>query len=82
SADDDTVIDTLHVPSVIGATSSNTGTASYFSGATGATASNDANREVTRYLYDAGNVVPGDSGTFTFQRKVTDESDVEDLTTP
>lgn len=74
----DNVIDTLHVPNQ--AVDSNGGTITYFSGASGSTASTNADKEVTKYIDTISTVAPGDDGTFTFQRKVTDESDIEELT--
>jgi hypothetical protein len=76
--DGDTIIDTLHVPS--SAQDSNSGTITYFKGTTGNTASSTTDKEVTSYIDTVANVAPGASGTFTFQRKVTDASDIETLT--
>lgn len=76
--DNDTIIDTLHVPNQ--AVDSNGGTITYFSGATGSTSSTNTDKEVTKYIDTISTVAPGDNGTFTFQRKVTDESDIDELT--
>ena len=74
----DNVIDTLHVPNAAVAT--NGGTISYFSDETGNTPSSDADREVTKYEVEyTDTIVPGGSGAFTFQRKITDKSDIEEL---
>lgn len=78
--DGDTIIDTLHVPS--SAQDSNSGTISYFKGKPSNTASSSTDKVVTRYVDRVTNVAPGVDGTFTFQRKVTDESDIKELTTP
>ena len=75
---DDDVIDTLHVPNAAVAT--NGGTISYFSDSTGNTPSSDADREVTKYEVEyTDTIVPGGSGAFTLQRKITDKSDIEEL---
>ena len=76
--DNDSIIDTLHVPNE--AVDSNGGAVTYFSGATGSTSSVNSDKEVTKYIDTITNVAPGESGTFTFQRKVTDEDDIEELT--
>ncbi|PSB09168.1 hypothetical protein C7B62_14240 [Pleurocapsa sp. CCALA 161] len=76
--DGDTIIDTLHVPS--SAQDSNSGTITYFKGTTGSTASSTTDKLVTSYIDTVANVAPGVSGTFTFQRKVTDASDIKTLT--
>jgi hypothetical protein len=76
--DGDTIIDTLHVPS--SAQDSNSGTITYFKGTAGNTVSSTADKLVTSYIDTVTNVAPGVSGTFTFQRKVTDASDIKTLT--
>jgi hypothetical protein len=76
--DGDIIIDTLHVPS--SALDSNSGTITYFKGTAGNTASSTADKLVTSYIDTVTNVAPGVSGTFTFQRKVTDASDIKALT--
>ncbi len=76
--DGDTVIDTLHVPS--SAQDSNSGTITYFKGNPSNTASSTTDKLVTSYIDTVANVAPGVSGTFTFQRKVTDASDIKTLT--
>ena len=76
--DNDNIIDTLHVPNQ--AVDSFGGTITYFSGATGSTASTNADKEVTKYIDTISIVAPGEEGTFTFQRKITDESDIDELT--
>ncbi|MEY2833133.1 MAG: hypothetical protein RLZZ574_2392, partial [Cyanobacteriota bacterium] len=76
--DGDIIIDTLHVPS--SAQDSNSGTITYFKGNPSNTASSTTDKLVTSYIDTVANVAPGASGTFTFQRKVTDASDIKTLT--
>lgn len=76
--DNDSIMDTLNVPS--SALDSNSGTITFFKGNPTTSPTNTTDKEVTRYLDTINTLAPGADGTFTFQRKVTDADDIEELT--
>lgn len=72
----DSIIDTLHVTGVADDTTSSNDDITFFSGSDGNTPSNDNDRLVTRYVNRVTLVEPDADGAFTFQRKVTEPSDL------
>lgn len=88
--DGDDLIDTLHV--LDGADDSTTGSTIRYFNAAGASSTNQGafstevnnfgvTDDITKYVVNGiTRVSPGSSGTFTFQRKITSQEDIENLT--
>ena len=88
--DGDSLMDTLHV--LDGAVDSTTGSTILYFNAAGASSTNPGafsteindfgvTDDITKYeVRDITRINPGSSGTFTFQRKITNDEDIENLT--